>query len=160
MARLPDFWNEHLQQGCSLRIGSVSADGRPELHVGHGAWLLPDGRMELMVRSLQGAELLAAIRATGRIAVSAGVPSTYRVLHMKGLDAEVLAADAEQAAKLAVCFEAWLQQIERYGADRRRVIAGLGELTPEKFSCVRFTPLAAWDQTPGPGAGQAIDLLP
>ena len=160
MARLPEIWNEHLQQGCSLRIGSVSADGQPELHFGHGAWLLPDGRMELIVRSLQGAELLAAIRASGRVAVSAGVPSTYRVLHVKGADAEVLAVDAEQIAKLAVCFEAWLRQIERFGSDRRRVTAALGALTPDKLSCVRFTPLAAWDQTPGPGAGQPIDLMP
>jgi hypothetical protein len=36
----------------------------------------------------------------------------------------------------------------------------LGELTLAQLSCVRFTPLAAWDQTPGPGAGQAIDLMP
>lgn len=160
MARLPDIWNEHLQQGCSLRIGSVTADGQPELHYGHGAWLLPDGRMELIVRSLQGAELLAAIRATGRVAVSAGVPSTYRVLHVKGVDAEVLSVDAEQATRLAVYVEAWLQQIERFGADRRRVIATFGALTPEQLSRVRFTPQAAWDQTPGPGAGQPIDLMP
>lgn len=160
MARLPDEWVAHLAQGVTLRVGAATPAGQPELHFGHGMWTLPDGRLELMVRSLQGAELLAAIRATGRVAVSAGLPSTSRVLHVKGVDAEVLPAHAEHGERLAACFEAWLQQIERFGTDRRQVKAVLGELTPDQLSCVRFSPLAAWDQTPGPGAGQPIDLLP
>lgn len=160
MARLPDVWIHHLQQGVTLRVGSSTPDGQPELHFAHGIWALPDGRIELLVRSLPGAELLDAIRATGRVAVSAGLPSTCRVLHVKGVDAQVLPAYAEQGEKFAQGFEAWLQQIERFGADRRQVLAVLGELTLADLSCVRFTPLAAWDQTPGPGAGQAIDLMP
>ena len=123
-------------------------------------WALPDGRLELLVRRVTGAELLAAIQATGRVAVSAGLPSNYRVLHVKGVDAGVLPAYAEQAPKWAHCFEAWLQQVERFGADRRQIMALRGDLTLADLSCVRFTPLAAWDQTPGPGAGQPIDLLP
>jgi len=160
MARLPEAWIAHLQQGVTLRVGSSTPEGQPELHLAHGIWALPDGRIELLVRSLPGAELLAAIHATGRVAVSAGLPSNYRVLHVKGVDAEVLPAYAEQAPKFAHCFEAWLRQIELFGADRRQVMAVMGELTLADFSCVRFTPLAAWDQTPGPGAGQAVDLLP
>lgn len=160
MARLPDTWIAHLQQGVTLRVGSSTPAGQPELHFAHGAWALPDGRLEVLVRSVQGAELLAAIRATGRIAVSAGLPSTYQVLHVKGVDAEVLPASAAHMPRLAHCFEAWLRQIEMFGADRRQVMAVLGDLTPATLNCVRFTPLAAWDQTPGPGAGQAVDLLP
>ncbi|KQW52199.1 MULTISPECIES: hypothetical protein [unclassified Roseateles] len=160
MARLPDDWIAHLQQGVTLRVGSSTLQGQPELHFAHGAWTLPDGRMELLVRSVPGADLLDAIRATGRVAVSAGRPSNYRVLHVKGVDAEVLPAYAEQGPKFAQCFEAWLRQIEMFGADRRQIMAVMGELTLADLSCVRFTPLAAWDQTPGPGAGQPIDLMP
>jgi hypothetical protein len=160
MPHLPDTWIAHLQQGVTLRVGSSTPEGQPELHFGHGAWVLADGRIETLVRSVAGAELLEAIRATGRVAVSAGLPSTCRVLHVKGVDAEVLPTYAEQATKFAHCFEAWLQQIERFGADRRQVMAVLGDLTLADLSCVRFTPLAAWDQTPGPGAGQAVDLMP
>ena len=160
MARLPDTWVEHLQQGVTLRVGSSTPEGQPELAFAHAAWALPDGRIELLARSEAGAELLDAIRATGRVAVSAGLPITCRVLHVKGVDAEVLPPHAEQGPKFAHCFEAWLRQIELFGADRRQVNAVLGDLTLDDLSCVRFTPLAAWDQTPGPGAGQPIDLLP
>lgn len=160
MARLPDSWTEHLLQGVTLRVGSSTPDGQPELHFGHAAWALPDGRVEVMVRTLQGAELLAAIRATGRVAVSAGRPSTCRVLHMKGVDAEVAPARPDQQEAIAHGFEGWLRQVEMFGADRRQIMAVLGPLGWTELSCVRFTPLAAWDQTPGPGAGQAIDLIP
>lgn len=159
MARLPEFWIAHLAKGVSLRVGSSTPEGQPELHFGHAAWALPDGRLEVLVRTLQGADLLAAIRATGRIAVSAGLPSTCQVLHVKGIDAEVVPATPEQADPFAHGFEAWLRQIEAFGADRRQVMAVLGDLTIAQLSCVRFTPLGAWDQTPGPGAGQTIDLI-
>ncbi|MFT7721377.1 MAG: hypothetical protein QM788_00840 [Roseateles sp.] len=160
MARLPEPWIAHLKRGVTLRVGSSTPEGRPELHVGHGIWVLPDGRVELLVRRVPGAELLAAITATGRVAVSAGEPASYRVLHVKGVDAEVLPTGDAQWAQFQPGFEAWLRQIERFGADRRHVLAILGDLTPADMGCVRFTPLAAWDQTPGPGAGQAIELLP
>ncbi len=159
MARLPDIWIAHLGKGVSLRVGSSTPEGQPELHFGHAAWALPDGRLEVLVRTLQGADLLAAIHATGRVAVSAGLPSTCQVLHVKGVDAVVVPATPEQAEPFAQGFEAWLRQIEIFGADRRQVMAVLGDLTIAQLSCVRFTPLAAWDQTPGPGAGQTIDLI-
>jgi hypothetical protein len=160
MARLPDIWIAHLSKGVTLRVGSSTPEGQPELHFGHAALVRPDGRLDVLVRTLQGAELLAAIRATGRVAVSAGLPSTCQVLHVKGVDAEVLPATAEQAEPFAQAFEAWLRQIEAFGADRRQVMAVLGDLTIAQLSCVRFTPMAAWDQTPGPGAGQPIELVP
>jgi hypothetical protein len=160
MARLPAYWTEHLLKGVTLRVGSSTPQGQPELHFGHAAWALPDGRLEVLVRTLQGAELLAAIRATGRVAVSAGLPSNCQVLHVKGVDAQVLPAHAEQQDRFTHCFEAWMSQIALFGSQRSQVMAIFGDLSLSRLSCVRFTPLAAWDQTPGPGAGQAIDLMP
>lgn len=160
MARLPDHWIAHLGEGPTLRVGSTTPDGQPELAFAHAACVLPDGRVELLVLKRQGTDLLAAIGATGRIAVSAGLPSNNRVLHMKAVDAELMAPRGEHAAVFASYFETWLRQIEAFGADRRRIHATLGDLSLDQLSCVRFTPLAAWDQTPGPGAGQPIDLMP
>lgn len=160
MARLPDEWINHLKLGPSLRVGSTTPDGQPELAFAHAAWVLDDGRIEMMLFRRQGAHLLPAIAATGRVAVSAGLPSNNRVLHVKGTDAEVTEPSDAQEVKFAECFEAWLRQIEAFGADRRQVFAVFGEPSLSQMSCVRFTPLAAWDQTPGPGAGQPIDLVP
>lgn len=160
MARLPDHWIAHLGMGPTLRVGSTTAEGQPELAFAQAGWMLPDGRMELLIARRQGTHLLAAIAATGRIAVSAGLPSNNHVLHLKGSDAEVLAPRDEHGPMFADYFETWLRQIEAFGADRRKVHATLGDLSLPHLDCVRFTPLAAWDQTPGPGAGQPIDFLP
>lgn len=160
MARLPDTWIDHLRQGPSLRVGASTPEGQPELATAHAAHVLDDGRVELVLLSKPGAELLAAIRATGRVAVSAGLPATSRVLHVKGQDAEVQQPREEHAALLASRLETWLRQVEAFGADRRQILAELGELSLARLSCVRFTPFGAWDQTPGPGAGQVIELLP
>lgn len=160
MARLPDHWIAHLAAGPTLRVGSTTPEGLPELAFAHAARVLPDGRFELLVLKRQATELLTAVAATGRIAVSAGLPSNTRVLHVKAVDAEVLAPREEHGAVFADFFEAWLRQVEMFGADRRRIHATLGDLSLSHLACVRFTPLAAWDQTPGPGAGQTVDLLP
>jgi hypothetical protein len=160
MARLPEPWIEHLRQGPTLRIGASTPEGQPELAMGHTARVLDDGRVELLLLVEQGAELLDAIRATGRVAVSAGLPSTSRVLHLKGADAEVMPAQEEHAPVFAAYFEAWLRQIEAFGATRQQVHAVLGDITISRLGCVRFTPLGAWDQTPGPGAGHVVELLP
>jgi hypothetical protein len=160
MARLPEPWIEHFRQGPTLRIGASTPEGQPELAMAHAAHVLDDGRVEVLLLVEQGAELLDAIRATGRVAVSAGLPSTTRVLHLKGADAEVLPAQEQHAPVFAACFEAWLRQIEAFGATRQQVYAVLGDITLDRLGCVRFTPLGAWDQTPGPGAGHAVELLP
>lgn len=160
MPRLPEPWIDHLRQGPTLRVGACTPEGQPELAFGHTARVLDDGRVELLLLRQPGAEVLAAIGATGRVAVSAGLPSTSRVLHLKGDDAEVRPAGDDHAPVFEAYFEAWLRQIEAFGADRRQVRAALGDLSMDSFLCVRFTPLGAWDQTPGSGAGQAIDLLP
>lgn len=160
MHRLPAHWIDHFSLGPTLRVGSVTPQGQPELAFAHAARVLADGRIELLALSQQAAELLAAISASRRVAVSAGLPSNYRVLHLKGADAEVLPPRDEHGPVFAAYFETWLQQIEAFGADRRLIHATLGDLSLDKLSCVRFTPMGAWDQTPGPGAGQVIDLLP
>lgn len=159
MPRLPDEWVLHLQLGPALRVGSTTPDGQPELAFAHAAWVLDDGRIEVLLFRRQGVHLLPAVAATRRVAVSAGLPSNNRVLHVKGTDAEVMAPRDEHEPMFAERFEAWLRQIEAFGADRRQVFAVYGECSLAQMSCVRFTPLAAWDQTPGPGAGQPIDLL-
>lgn len=159
MAHLPDTWAAHLQQGVVLRIGASTAAGEPEIFRGLAAWALPDGRVEVLLQHGIGAPLLAAIAATGRIAVSAGLPTTFRVLHLKGRDAEVLPTRPEHGALFTRCFEAYLAQLAVFGTQRAQIDRTLGPIVLADLCCVRFTPVGAWDQTPGPGAGQPVDLL-
>lgn len=160
MPRLPDTWLTHLQQGVVLRIGSSTAAGEPEICRGLAIAALPDGRIEVLIQHGAGALLLAAIAGTGRIAVSAGLPTSYRVLHIKGRDAELLPLRPEHGPLFTRCFDAFVAQLAAYGTPRAQIDRALGPVSVADLSCVRFTPFGAWDQTPGPGAGQPVDLLP
>lgn len=107
-----------------------------------------------------GRELLAAVRDTQRIAYVATQPDTNRTLHVKGLDAELLTVTPEHMALLAGSRDRFIPRVEPFGFSRERIIGFWFELGIERLAGIRFGPCGAWDQSPGPGAGQSIDLLP
>lgn len=160
MPRLPPEWAEHLDSGVSHRVGSSHADGRPEVCRGLASWALADGRIELILNAEVGRELLAAVRDTRRIAYVATRPDTNRTLHVKGLDAEPIAVAPEHMALLARSRDRFIPRVEPFGFSRDTIIRIWFELGIESLAGIRFEPCGAWDQSPGPGAGQSIDLLP
>lgn len=146
MPRLPPHWAAHLESGVSHRLGGVHADGQPEICRGLAAQALPDGRIEVLMAASTSERLLDAVRENGRIAYVAAQPTSHRSLHVKGVDAELIAARADHAPLFARCRD--FAESLWYGVD----LSGLAGL--------RFTPCGAWDQTPGPGAGIPVELLP
>ncbi|MGQ3053974.1 MAG: hypothetical protein ACT6S0_19520 [Roseateles sp.] len=159
MPRLPPDWAAHLQNGVSHRLGGSHADGQPEICRGLAAQALPDGRVEVLLLAKTGEQLLAAAAASGRISYVAAQPGSFRTLHVKGLDAEIFAATPEHAAMFERCRERFIAQVEPLGFTRDFIMSIWYDLDVLSLAGIRFTPCGAWDQTPGPGAGQAIDLL-
>lgn len=160
MPRLPQEWADHLQSGVSNRLGSSHADGRPEIVRALAAWQRPDGRVEVLLNPHTGSELLAALRSTGLVSYVASQPDTNRTLHVKGRDAEVFAAGTEHEALFARCRDGFMARVEPFGFPREVINGFWFDLDVNTLAAVRFTPCGAWDQTPGPGAGQAVELLP
>lgn len=160
MPHLPPDWAAHLQSGVSHRLGGSHADGQPEICRGLAAQVLPDGRVEVLLLAQTGDRLLAAAQASGRIAYVAAQPGSHRTLHVKGLDAEVFAAMPEHVALFERCRERFIAQVEPFGFSRETIMAIWYDLELEQLAGVRFTPSGAWDQTPGPGAGSPVELLP
>lgn len=159
MQRLPDPWIAHLESGVSLRVAACAADGSPQMRRALAARQLADGRIELLVPRALAAELLAAVRATGQVALSASTPQTSQTLHVKGRDAVVEPAGPHHTA----CFErqrdAFTDGVVAFGFNRERLIRVWFDVDWRGLACVRFTPSGAWDQTPGIGAGGAIELV-
>lgn len=160
MPKLPPEWALHLESGTSHRVGSCHADGRPEICRALAARALPDGRIELLVNRQTGRELLAAVRATGRVAYVASQPDTNRTLHLKGTDAQLVPAGAEHEAVLVRSRDRFVARVERFGFRPETIIGFWFDIGVEALEGLRFTPSGAWDQSPGPGAGQPIELLP
>lgn len=160
MPQLPPEWADHLESGVSHRLGSSHADGRPEICRALAARALADGRVEVLLASEVGDQLLAAVMATGRVAYVAAQPGSHRTLHLKGVDGEVFVPEPAHAEVFARSRENFIARVAAYGFTREAIMAIWYDLELARLSGVRFTPIGAWDQTPGPGAGAAVELSP
>ncbi|MFG6428802.1 hypothetical protein [Roseateles sp. LYH14W] len=160
MPRLPSHWAAHLESGVSHRLGGVHADGQPEICRGLAAQSLPDGRIEVLMAVSTSGGLLDAVRESGRVAYVAALPTSHRSLHVKGVDAELIAVRADHAPLFTRSRDNFVAQIEPFGFCREFAESLWYGVDLAGLAGLRFTPCGAWDQTPGPGAGTPLELLP
>lgn len=143
-----------LHSGCALLIGTVDDGGRPHAGRAWGLRVLDGDRP--MVRLLVDAEdevTLANLAAGGAVAVTGADVRSLRSLQLKGtaIGVEPLdPADAEVAADYAEAF--YTDVVEGDGTDRSLV----ERLTPVGYVPCTIEVLEAFDQTPGPSAGQPL----
>lgn len=159
MIRLPDSWISHLDSGVSCRIATCAADGTPQMRRALAVRLLGDGRLELLVPRATAAAALEALRHNGRVALTVSQPQSYRTLHVKGRDADMVPADASHQAFLEAQRDAFADALTVFGFSRETIRRNWFDLAWPDLDCVRFRPYGAWDQTPGIGAGGPIDLI-
>jgi hypothetical protein len=160
MPQLPPEWAAHLESGASHRVGSCHADGRPEICRALASQALLDGRIELLLNREAGRELMAAIGASARVAYVASQPDTNRTLHMKGTQAHTFPVTPAHMALLARSRDCFMTRVEPFGFKRETIFGFWFDLGLEQLIGIRFTLTGAWDQSPGPGAGQVVELLP
>jgi hypothetical protein len=160
MPRLTPPWILHLQDGVSYRLGSSTADGRPEISRALAAQALPDGRIEVLLNPQIGAALLRAVEATRRIAFIAAQPGSNRTLHVKGRDAELFAPGTAHQETFERCRDRFIARVEPFGFQRQVLLDMMYDLGATQLQGLRFTPTGAWDQTPGIGAVATVELLP
>lgn len=160
MPHLPPEWLPHFSAGVSHRLGTCSRNGRPGICRALGADVLPDGRVIVLVAREAGSQALEAIRETGRVALVLALPFTHRTLHLKGDDAEEIETQPEHHALLEARLDAFVKQIGPFGFTREQLTDTWFAVGEGGLVVVRFSLSGAWDQTPGPGAGQAVALLP
>ncbi|WP_020226837.1 pyridoxamine 5'-phosphate oxidase family protein [Acidovorax sp. MR-S7] len=162
MSALPPEWLRHLSTLTSFRLGSCDRGGQPHVCRALAADALPDGRMLVLVAEHAAPRVVAALRATGQAALLMTSPRTNRTLHVKGQGARVEPALPEQAALLARCQRRLAEEIAEVDGfgNAAPVVAHWYRVEPGAVVAIRFSISGAWDQTPGPHAGQPVDLLP
>ncbi len=145
-----------VQGGVSIVAASRNAGLVPSIGRATGCRVAPNRtRVTLLVAASQAPELVADLRACGRIAVVFSRPSTHRTLQLKADDAVVrppTAAEAGLVGPYVAAFHADIALIGHTEAEARTLLAGVdGDLV-----AVDFTPCAAFEQTPGPNAGAPL----
>jgi hypothetical protein len=146
-----------IQGGVSILAAARDAANAPKLARAVGCRVSPDRqRVRVLLSAAQAAGALAAVRATGAIAVGFNEPSTHRAFQLKGTDAVVSGVepgDLETATHYVDAVAADICRLGWSSAFARALVA----FDPAELVAVAFTPSAAFDQTPGPRAGARLE---
>jgi len=146
-----------VQGGVSVIVASRDAEFLPDVVRGCGCRVSRDRRRVTVLVDRARAEcVLADVAANGLIAVVFSRPSTHKTMQLKGSDAErarVSAADRTLAARHR---EAWIDDLCSVGY-ARAFAAALWGAPSQEIAAITFTPTAAFEQTPGPAAGQPLE---
>jgi len=142
-----------IEGGVSISVASSSEANVPAVSRAVGCRVSPDRRrITVFLAASRSAALLEAIAASRRIAAAFSQPSTHRTIQLKGVDAGQTAvepADHERAQRYLRALGADLK-LASYDEEVARLLLGH---EPADVVAVAFTPSAAFNQTPGPGAG-------
>lgn len=145
-----------IQGGVSILVAGRDPDNLPRLARAFGCRVSEDRRvLTVLLARYQSAGLLAAMRANRAVAVVYTLPSTHRSLQLKGDDATIgpiVPGDVERAQAYADSFAGELLSHGHTEAFCRALLW----LDPGELVAVSFTPSVAFDQTPGPRAGERI----
>jgi hypothetical protein len=150
---LDDELAAFIQGGVSINAASSGPGNVPAVSRALGCRVSEDRlRVTVFLAASRSAALLDAIAASKKVAVAFSQPSTHRTIQLKGVDAArsgVESGDPERLARCALAFGADLETAG-YSAAVARMLLGA---EPADLVAVSFTPSAAFNQTPGPGAG-------
>lgn len=156
-ARIDDETAGFIQGAVSIIAATRNAEHRPSLVRAQGCRVDPGGAgLAVLVVADQATELLDDIRDNRRVAVVFTRPSTHRSVQVKGEDARVVAASAQDLALAAGYRDAMVAELALIGVPEARVralLAGVGELV-----AIAFSPTSAFVQTPGPDAGRVLEM--
>jgi hypothetical protein len=145
-----------MQSGVSMSISSCNADRIPSVSRATGCHIAPDRlQVTILVIAPHAGQLLDDIRRSGAIAVTFTKPSTNRTVQLKGKDAVVVGTSDGERGIARAYLDAFVEEVGQLGHDRNMVRA-MFACAPSDIVAIRFTPCAAFSQTPGPRAGEAL----
>lgn len=145
-----------LNTRCDVVVASRNERLAPSVCWGMGSHVDDDGRRATVwLRRDQAREIVADIRANARLAAVFCVPHTSVALQVKGEDARVRPANALDAPRLRAHVDNLVREIELMHLGEAFTRA-LFEQPLEELVAIEFTVNSVYEQTPGPGAGQAL----
>jgi hypothetical protein len=150
---------EHLAflgMGVSVNVASRGPDSTPLVGRSCGCRATADGRqVTVFLSSLRTPTLVEALADTGAVAVAISQPSTHRTLQLKGTDARVAPVSDDDRLHFATFRQAFAAELAALGYALDFAAAVVPEVDGGLVA-VRFTPTAAFDQTPGHNAGKPL----
>lgn len=141
---------------ASIAVAARDASNAPSLFKVAACRVSGDRRrIWLYVDRQLAAAVVRDLRAGSPIAAVFSEPATHRTIQIKGERAEVAAvtpADREYAREYFDSIVAHVAALDYPEAAVRCYF----QFVPEQLVAISFTPAAAYEQTPGPGAGARL----
>ena len=145
-----------IQGGVSVVIASSDAGLQPDVVRGCGCRVSRDlRRVTVLYDRSRSDRILENFAANGRIAVVFTQPSTHRTIQLKGTDASMVRTATSDRSLAQDHREKWIQELCQLGYTREYSAAVWGPL-PASLAAIAFTATSAYQQTPGPAAGQPL----
>jgi hypothetical protein len=144
-----------VQGPVSVIVASRNADRVPDVVRGCGCRVSRDRRqVTVLIEPARASSLLDDVAGNGLIAVVFSQPSTHRTIQLKGEDARIVPVTAADRVAVRRHHQQWCAELTGIGYPPEFAAAVHGGNGP--IAAIRFTPTAAFQQTPGPGAGQPL----
>jgi hypothetical protein len=139
-----------LAPGRSVLVGTADASGWPACCRGVALAVHPDGEgVTVYVPVVTGAETVANVASTGRIAVVCSDPASHETIQLKGRTGAVRVAAEDEAGAVDDFFERFASALDSVGLPR-----GLSRtVTRWPAFAIEVAVEAVFEQTPGPRAG-------
>lgn len=149
-----DFLTHHV----SILVGSCSADCVPSVARAYGCRVASDRRTVTVFLSVaQSQQVLRDLRAGSGIAVVFSLPRTHQTLQLKGARVHIAQLEDGDREAMRAYGRSFGEEVGAIGFGetfRQAIMSGV----EEEAVAVSFTPSAAFEQTPGPSAGQPLAL--
>ncbi|MEC5385405.1 pyridoxamine 5'-phosphate oxidase family protein [Uliginosibacterium sp. H3] len=146
-----------VQGRVSILVASCDPGLLTSVVFGLGCRVAPDRRrMTILLPGAQAAACIADVRATGRVAVNFGLPSTNRCVQFKGVDAVVEPVKPFDLACVEQHSHAFTDELLPLREMTREVLETILQYTPEDLVAISFALSEGFVQTPGPGAGARL----
>ena len=155
---LPDEVSAFIQSGLSITVGGRDDRLIPSIAKGVGCRVEDQGRQVTVLVFAEATEVVMRDIAHNRqLAVVFTRPSTNRTVQLKGHDAVPVPAGPAEAALVRRHLALFAEDLRLLGWQPHYVNT-LFLLDWSQLMAIRFTPLFAYAQTPGPGAGARMPL--
>lgn len=143
-----------IESGVSILAASSDRENLPTIVRAVGCRVSRDRRkVTLLVPPYE--PLLAAVSATGTIAVTFTRPSTHQTIQLKGWDAERARTAENDPSIMRAYADAFVAELCPLGY-AEDLVRAMVWCDPEALCAVGFGPTAAFQQTPGPNAGAPL----
>jgi hypothetical protein len=152
---LPDEVLDFIQSGVSVIVGVVGTDGRAQAGRALATRVVASGPIRLMYPTEGNAAITTAVQSGGPIAVTFSAPLSHRTIQLKAGSSRAEQLEPEDRINVDRQMDAFAAVLRALGFPQPFVKAFCDNRS-RSIGVLSFVPQAAFEQTPGPGAGREL----